>query len=249
MKTFAVFLLHVVLIGGIGALDTESYQFIDHLLKLKKPGPPELFEDGVLFTASSAFRRVGIAFAHESFSKIYWFRDLLVIRDDITPEEWAAKTPPQLYQDSGILFHAYTVPPGMQELEYRLIIDGLWTTDPLNPSRRIDERSGVLRSVVSVGGGGKTAFSEAAPSEGALHLTYHAPPGETVTVAGSFNDWDPFMYELRETSPGNYSLTLPLPPGTYRYLFYYRGEKFTDPNNSRRAYTQGGTVVSEAVVN
>ncbi|MDR0447547.1 MAG: glycogen-binding domain-containing protein, partial [Treponema sp.] len=84
--------------------------------------------------------------------------------------------------------------------------------------------------------------------EGTLTFTYYAPSGETVTVAGSFNRWDPFMYQLKETSPGRYTLSLPLPPGTYQYTFFHRGERRLDPNNSRRVYTRDGKAANEAVV-
>jgi 1,4-alpha-glucan branching enzyme len=84
--------------------------------------------------------------------------------------------------------------------------------------------------------------------EGTLNFTYYAPSGETITVAGSFNRWDPFMYELKETSAGRYTLSLPLPSGTYQYAFFHRGERHLDPNNPLRVYTMEGKAASEAVV-
>jgi hypothetical protein len=246
MKQFSMVTLLALIIGNIGALDTESYQLIDHLIGLVRPGGPEVLDDGVLFTAPSAYRSVGIAFAHEGFAKIYRFEKLMTVRDDPEAAD-AKKGDADLYRDSGILFYAYPAPQDMRELEYRLIIDGLWTVDPLNPLRRIDERSGIYRSVV--------VLPETAPSPasldnppGTLNLSYQAPSGETVTVAGDFNGWDPFMYELRETAPGLYSLVLPLPPGTYRYLLYYRGQTFPDPNNPNKVYNRSGDVVSEALI-
>jgi 1,4-alpha-glucan branching enzyme len=83
---------------------------------------------------------------------------------------------------------------------------------------------------------------------GTLTFNYQAPSGETVTVAGSFNGWDPFMYELRETKPGVYSLTLPLPPGPYHYVFFHRGQRILDPYNHNRVYTMEGIAATEAVV-
>ena len=81
-----------------------------------------------------------------------------------------------------------------------------------------------------------------------LTFTYYAASGEIVTVAGSFNGWDPFMYTLREVSPGRYTLSLPLPPGTYQYAFFCRGERQLDPNNPRRVYTREGKGANEATV-
>jgi hypothetical protein len=56
------------------------------------------------------------------------------------------------------------------------------------------------------------------------------------------------MYELREISPGSYSLTLPLPPGIYQYVFFHKGERVPDPNNFNRVYTKDGKVASEAII-
>jgi hypothetical protein len=56
------------------------------------------------------------------------------------------------------------------------------------------------------------------------------------------------MYELRETAPGLYALTLPLPPGTYHYVFFHRGLRILDPYNHNRAYTAEGQAATEAVV-
>jgi hypothetical protein len=106
MKKYMALTFLTLIIGTIGALDTESYQFIDHLLRLSGPVGPELFDDGVIFTISSGYRRVGVAFAHEGFSGIHWFRKLLSNRNEPPPPPPDSKEVPEIYQDSGILFHA-----------------------------------------------------------------------------------------------------------------------------------------------
>jgi hypothetical protein len=247
MKKLIILMLLAVIIGKIGAVDTESYQFIDHLLKLPGPGAPELFEDGIIFTAPAAYRRVGVAFAHEGFSKVYWFQKLLIPKEEVTEKELKSGKEEDLYRDSGILFLVYTLPSTLRELEYRLVIDGLWTADPLNPLSRMDQQSGILRSTIRIPTQSLPPSTMDGPS-GSLLFAYRAGPGEYITVAGSFNGWDPFMYELRETSPGSYSLTLPLPPGTYQYVFFHKGERVLDPHNFNRVYTKDGKAASEAII-
>jgi hypothetical protein len=245
MKKVIIIMLLTAIIGSIEAADTESYQFIDHLLSLRGPEKPRILEDKVVFTASSSHRRVGIAFAHEGFGKVYWFRKLLVPNENAGP--WVKEKPPaDLYQDSGMLFYIFTIPEDLRgNLEYRLIIDGLWVADPLNPDYRQD--AGITRSVVSIPTIRRPDSPNRGP-EGTLTFTFYAAPGGSVTVAGSFNRWDPFMYELREVSSGRYTLSLPLPPGTYQYAFFYRGERQLDPNNPRRVYTREGKAANEAVI-
>jgi hypothetical protein len=245
MKTFFTAMLLVFIIGNIGAVDTESYQFIDHLRAISTPGKPEIYEDGVIFTMSSSYQRVGISFAHEGYSRVHWFRRLMVPRN---PDEFAAAGKNAKYLDpnvdSGIMLPLETIPPDITNMDYRLIVNGLWTADPLNPEA-VTGSSGIVASRVPLPEKPKTA-PVARP--GTYRFSFNAPPGETVTVGGSFNNWDPFMYELRETRSGFYTLTRPLPPGSFQYVFFHRGEEIPDPVNTRRIYLKNGRIVTEASV-
>jgi hypothetical protein len=246
MKKYIRLMFLFFIIGNIGALDTDSYEFNDHLFQVRRAEGPEIIDDGVLFTAPSSYRSVGIAFAHEDFTRVYWFRKLMRLAEQEPPPE-TGRQPPPAYEDSGVLFFAYTPPKDIRTLEYRLIINGLWTVDPLNPLRRENAKSGIYHSLVTM------PETEHAPTvfdgpSGSLNFHFTAPSGETITVAGDFNGWDPFLHQLSETAPGRYSLALPLPAGTYHYVFYYRGGRFTDPNNKTTVYDQHGNQVSAAVL-
>jgi hypothetical protein len=246
VKSFITMALLILIIGNIGAVDIESYQFINHLRDISRPGKPEIFEDGVLFTASSSLQRVGISFAHENYTKVHWFQRLMVPKDPadlLVNGKISNKIDP--YEDSGIMFYIEPIPAAIKNMDYRLIINGLWTTDPSNPNRILGP-SGVAESRFPLPEKIVTALVSATP--GIYTFSYNAPSGETITVGGSFNNWDPFMYELRETSRGFYSLSLPLPPGNFQYAFFYRGEQIPDPANTRRLYTRNGRIVSEATV-
>jgi len=246
MKAIITAALLILIIGNIRAVDTDSYQFIDRLRSISKPGKPEIFEDGVLFTASSSHNRVGISFAHEGYARVYWFRQLLIPRD---PAELFLNGKPikgiNPNIDSGILFHIETIPANLKNLDYRLIIDGLWSTDPANPIT-VTGPSGIMESRFPLPEKPKPYLDAVQP--GTYRFIYRSDPGETITVGGSFNNWDPFMYELKEISPGFYTLTLPLPPGNFQYLFFHRGEQITDPENPRRLYNREGRAVSEGQV-
>jgi len=151
------------------------------------------------------------------------------------------------YKDSGILFYVHKFPEGAAVIEYRLIINGLWTTDPANPSMLRDSNSGLTWSTLAL----PPREPELGPLKGppgSLSFFFKGPPGETVSVGGSFNGWDPFMYELKEGPPGNYSLSIPLPPGRYEYVFFHRGQRYLDPNNASRVYSKDGRAASEIVI-
>ena len=257
MKTIITFVLFISFAVFSWAADSESSraadwetpEIIDLLLLLPGPGAPVIYENKVIFTAPSDFRRVGVAFAHENFFPIYWFRQLLVPQEqENAPVSRGrrGRTEPT-FRDSGIQFHVFQAPEDLRELEYRFIINGLWTIDPHNPITRRDPASGLVWSVVSI----PPRPLRPNPLRGlpnGLEFTFRAPPGEVITVAGNFNGWDPFMYELREGPAGVYSITIPLPPGTYQYVFFRRGQRFIDPYNTRRMYSRDGNVVSEIIV-
>jgi hypothetical protein len=222
----------------------ESYKVTDYLLSLKEPGAPAFIEDMVVFTASSSLRRVGIAFADEGFYKVHWFRQMLISQDPLDILNTKRASP---YKDSGILFYVHKVTEGASTMEYRLIINGLWTTDPANPNIKRDSNSGLTWSTLSIPPREITPDPLKGPP-GSLSFVFKGPPGETVSVAGSFNGWDPFMYELKEGPAGNYTINIPLPPGKYQYIFFHRGQRYLDPNNASRAYSKEGRAVSEIVI-
>jgi hypothetical protein len=246
MKAFIAAALLVFIIGNIGAVDIDSYRFVDYLRALSGPGMPEIYEDGVLFTASSSHQRVGVSFAHEDYAQVHWFKQLMIPKDPaelIVNGKISKKIDPN--RDSGIIFHLQPIPSNLKNMDYRMIIEGLWIADPSNPLR-ISGPSGIVESRIPLPVVPKTAFETEKP--GTYRFNYHAPSGETITVGGSFNNWDPFMYELKEIGSGFYTLSLPLPPGAFQYLFFHRGEPVPDPVNPRKLYTKDGRIVSEAVV-
>jgi hypothetical protein len=212
--------------------EMESFRFIDRLLSISAPVAPQVFDGAVIFTASARQRRVGVAFAHEGFGSVHWFKLL------DSPNAAGSG------RGDGVLFLAYEYPPGLRVLEYRLIADGLWTTDPWNPLSRTEGSSGIGYSLVELPPAVEGPTSIDAVSR-TVRFRLEAPPGRSVSVAGTFNNWDPFMYELREERRGVYSLTLPLSAGVHRYAFYVDGERTLDPGNPRKVYAKDGKTASE----
>ncbi|MGO8692243.1 MAG: hypothetical protein ACLQMF_01100 [Rectinemataceae bacterium] len=191
---------------------------------------PQVFEDRLVLSAFGPYRFVGAAFAHEGFAVIH----------------------PFARNRQGVFVLAYPIPlKRSAPLVYRLVIDGVWTFDSSNPRRANDPETGAALSIADVpylsdlhlglyrilGSDGRTA-----------HFVFQGAPGELVTVSGDFNDWDPFIYEMSETRPGLYELSLPLTPGRHYYDFVYRGDYVPDPLNGVKAATDEGRVVSVITV-
>lgn len=74
-----------------------------------------------------------------------------------------------------------------------------------------------------------------------------ANPGQTVCVAGSFNEWDPSKV-LSEKAPGVFSGALMLAPGVYEYKFVVDGDWRLDERNPNFAANDFGTLNSVLVV-
>ncbi|MDR1470680.1 MAG: glycogen-binding domain-containing protein [Spirochaetaceae bacterium] len=257
-KLFGTLMLLLIIIGKGEAQNRARAEYSDelseYLLTLTRPAAPVVLDGQVLFTLPSTYRRAGVAFAHENWTEIHWFRKLELPIDDVAPYVEKSKVPRQFYHDSGIMFTVYTPPPGTAFLEYRLIADGLWIADPLNSESRLDTSSGVKNSLVYLDRGPNSAFVEEArktkeaANDGRVRFRYDAEPGSAVYLTGSFNNWDPFMYEMREEAPGAYTLALGLPPGTYQYVFFDRGLFYPDLSNPERIHLLDGRIASVLAV-
>ena len=56
------------------------------------------------------------------------------------------------------------------------------------------------------------------------------PGARTVGVAGDFNGWDPVQTLLEPSASGAWTVTLPLEPGRYEYMFVVDGTQWiADP--------------------
>ena len=111
------------------AAEQTNYQNfeLDTLLHgIDKPGAPVVTDDYIIFTADTRHRFVGIAFDFEDYKVIHPFQ-ILTQKDD---EENVSRKH---------MFYVYKRQHKFTELRYRLVFDGLWTTDPLNPNKEYDE--------------------------------------------------------------------------------------------------------------
>jgi anti-sigma factor RsiW len=62
-------------------------------------------------------------------------------------------------------------------------------------------------------------------------MNLYAPEADRVTVAGTFNKWKTDANALRKGENGYWTISLPLQPGDYTYMFVVDGRAWvTDPN-------------------
>ena len=68
------------------------------------------------------------------------------------------------------------------------------------------------------------------------------PGARSVSVAGTFNDWNPEKTPMSADLEGTWKITIPLKPGRYEYRFVVDGQWLSDPNARESVTNQfGGT--------
>ena len=95
----------------------------------------------------------------------------------------------------------------------------------------------------------KTAAGSKASAKKRVKFEVEAGVGKTVSIAGSFNEWDPNVkYLLDKDNNGVYVGYLMLEPGVYEYKFIIDGEWHLDDKNSNFSPNDFGTLNSVVVV-
>jgi hypothetical protein len=217
------------------ALDAWNLDLQMTVSGFKVSQKPRLVSGNLIFTykatttqQNNRIRYVGAAFRNEHFATIHTFQR----------------------NDNGVYFLVYPVPKNVSTVEYRLVVDGLWMPDPANPDSVAVPDSDIYLSVANVPQqiGVPPRSPQLLPGN-RVEFELNATPGKAIYVAGSFNNWDPFMHRMEEVSPGHYSLTIRVIPGTYYYYYVTDGRRMTDPRNTQSAFRVDGSRVSVFHVN
>jgi hypothetical protein len=229
------------------SLETDTWLQISGITEA---GAPRVFDDLVVLSYEQPgfARYVAAAFEHENFQRLHIF------------------TAREREDESDLFYLAYPVDPGMEELRYRIVVDGVWMTDPNAPE--------VVRGAQGVTLG-RITLREAPPyrqqapvvhDDGTVTFYFSfdiriAPTFETVdarqistssfrdpqiTLVGTFNAWDPFMHRLEgPNEDGFYTIRIPVPPGSHYYYYMVNGQRVLDPLNRQQARDlQSGGIVS-----
>lgn len=189
-------------------------------------------DDYIIFTAEKGPRHIGIAFDFEGYKEIHsYMKKASYDIDGNEKDYW--------------YFYILELPKGIDKISYRIIIDGIWTTDPTNLNKEYNPYTGIEVSKLNVI---NHHIDETKETENGIHFIHQGEPGKKIRLGGTFTNWDSSIYELTETRPGYYELYLPLPKGTYYYAFYDGTKSFVDKTNPRRAWSKEGRETSMLVV-
>jgi hypothetical protein len=226
--TFILLFQLVVIAGVFTQTGDDGYELRVLISGIKSVGAPYIKGNYMVFTANGDPRHVGIAFDFENFRSVHSMERIETTDFD--------------YKVTGsFLFYVLAIPKYIDSVSYKLVIDGMWITDPLNPNTAYDKTAGLLSNVrippPAVPVTAKTA-------SGTTRFAYHGEPGQRIRLTGTFTAWDPYIYTLTETSPGIYELEIPLPRGTYYYKFLRGLTEIIDESNSARVFSSEGLSAS-----
>ena len=210
-------------------IEKDLYEYNNLVAKINKVTSPVVTENYVIFTADASSRFVGIAFDFENYQNIHPFQIRKTKDVDGNTR-------------NSILFYLLERPAKLKNISYRLIIDGLWTSDPNNENKIYDPTSGISISTVHLGLR-KPEITNATEYDG-VKFIYQGESGQQIRLGGTFTNWDSWIYELKETKPGFYELIIPLPEGTYYYNYYLGMNSIVDKTNPKKAYTSDGRISS-----
>jgi 1,4-alpha-glucan branching enzyme len=94
----------------------------------------------------------------------------------------------------------------------------------------------------------KATRSGTRPVEKPTEFVFKQESATSVTVAGTFNDWDASRTPLNKSESGEWKATVWLPAGRYEYRFVVDGQWITDPNARESVENTFGSTNSVLVV-
>ena len=217
---------------AVPAPDTYEYDLV--LTEISGIKEPYVSNNYVVFTAPVTVNSIGIAFDFENFRNIHYFklRKNYGYEGDVTSEYY---------------FYILEAPEKLERICYRLIIDGLWTVDPNNSNKVFNEEENFTLSYIDLPPAERQITEKL--ESGLTHFVCYAESGQKIRLGGTFTNWDSWVYEMKEKSPGLYEIDIPLHPGTYYYSYYKGISSFLDETNPQHGYSADGRVVSCITIN
>ena len=217
--------------------EQDLYEYNNIINRLEKAQSPIVTTDYIIFTQEIGHRFAGIAFDFENYSTVHKY--MKQINTDIDGNV-----------TSSLMFFMLKRPADISEITYRVIIDGIWTDDPMNPIKKYDAKNGLTLSYIDLGGTLPKVTGEASDEnkKNTVKFIYNGESGQTVRLSGSFTNWDSRIYKLTETKKGFYELDLTLPQGTHYYNYYIGMQAIPDKTNPNKVYTADGRIASVIVV-
>jgi hypothetical protein len=222
----------ILLVASAAAASAANPAALDMTLRtIRTMQAPRLVGDTLVLTYRSRdlVRFVGARFRHEqgAVQHVYSVNEHGVFVLDYPL--------PELADRSGV------------RLGYRIVVDGVWMTDPSNPLVEVDD-DGIAWSVYEVERDIERSVVNPVVKAGRATFVYQGTPGSRVSLVGDFNAWDPFAELMREGRPGEFTVTIEVRPGRHYYAYFADGRKVLDERNTETGIDPDGRRVNAFIV-
>ena len=213
-------------------IEGNSLSIHIEISELTEAHSPMFIDNHILFTyynGKKYTRRVAIAFGYDNYRQVY----------------------PFMKNEYNVFFFIAEIPEKTDFLNYRLIVDGVWTHDPVNDNSFLSPEQ-IRVSNLNI----PKRFNEYFTTpliydNGNVRFIYKDQENKHIYLSGNFNNWDPFMLRMTEDKkdPGTYTISLRMAPGKHFYTFVSDGITIQDPNNPNKALDSRGNAVSFIEIN
>lgn len=213
-------------------IEGNSLSIHIEISELTEAHSPMFIDNHILFTyynGKKYTRRVAIAFGYDNYRQVY----------------------PFMKNEYNVFFFIAQIPEKTDFLNYRLIVDGVWTHDPVNDNSFLSPEQ-IRVSNLNI----PKRFNEYFTTpliydNGNVRFIYKDQENKHIYLSGNFNNWDPFMLRMTEDKkdPGTYTISLRMAPGKHFYTFVSDGITIQDPNNPNKALDSRGNAVSFIEIN
>jgi 1,4-alpha-glucan branching enzyme len=194
---------------GVNLCGMDFYQLFE-------ARPPQILDDGVLFTYEPGKKRPKYVMVSGDFDN--WREPHMMMRNEYGVYAY-------LYSEIGE--RGMILDRG--EYLYRFLVDGIWIKDPLNRRSSYDEY-GTELSAFTVDRPLVKRQKNPVPVGDNRYLFYlEAPAAENVFIVGDFNGWNPYSHPMKMNSTGIWEIEIDLPDGSYSYRFIVDDGFLRDP--------------------
>ena len=230
-KLIKFFMVSAILISinimTVFSLEGNSLSIHIEISELTEAQSPMFIDNHIIFTyyeGKKYTRRVAIAFEADNYRQVY----------------------PFMKNEYNVFFFIAEIPEKTDYLNYRLIIDGVWTHDPINDNSFLSSEQLRISSLNIPKYFHEYSTTPLIYDNGNVRFVYKDQENKHIYLSGNFNNWDPFMLKMVEDKedPGTYTISLRMAPGKHFYTFVSDGITIQDPNNPKKAIDSRGNAVS-----
>ncbi len=228
----AVSILLILISMTVFGMEGNSLSIHIVVSELTEAHSPMFMDNHILFSyyeGKKYIRRVAIAFESDNYRQVY----------------------PFMKNEYNVFFFIAEIPEKTDSLNYRLIVDGVWTHDPANENSFLSSEQLRVSNLDIPKRFNEYFTTPLINDDGNVRFIYKDKGNKHIYLSGNFNNWDPFMLRMTEDikAPGTYTISLRMSPGTHYYTFISDGVTIQDPNNPRKAIDKRGNAVSFIEIN